>query len=111
MGLARRTAMVGALALLGTLVGGATAWAGGGGHCDPTEGEATTVELSGACFTATTSYIEPGETVTFVNRDSYLHNVSGSGWGHYRTWARGTRTRHRFPIEGCSRSPAPCIRA
>ena len=100
MGLARKIATVGALALLGTLIGGTTAWAGGGGHCDPTEGSDTTVELAGSCFTATTSFVEPGETVTFVNRDPFLHNVSGSGWGHYEDMVKGDTYSTSFPDQG-----------
>ena len=100
MGLARKLATVVTLAMLGTLIGVTAARAGGGGHCEATEGNGTTIELSGACFTPTTSYVEPGDTIVFVNRDPFAHNVSGSGWGHYEDMAEGDRYSTSFQDEG-----------
>ncbi len=100
MGLIQKLATVVLLAMLGALTGVTAARAGGGGHCEPTDGRGTTVELSGACFSATTSFVEPGETVTFVNRDPYFHNVSGSGWGHYEDMAEGDTYSTSFTDQG-----------
>jgi plastocyanin len=58
----------------------APAAAGGGGCVEVTEGSGTTVEMLGACLTPTLLRVEPGETVTFVNRDDFRHVISGSGY-------------------------------
>lgn len=57
--------------------------AGGGGCAEVTEGTGTTVEMLYACLTPTLLRVEPGETVTFVNRDSFRHVIAGAGyaWG------------------------------
>ena len=60
--------------------------AGGGGGChaaDATEARASVVELRDACFAATVTHVDPGQQVTFVNRDGFTHNVVGLGalWG------------------------------
>lgn len=73
---------------------------GGGGHCGPTEGDGGQVELREACFTPSTLRAEPGETITFVNRDGFPHNVSGTGWGHYEDMDRGDRFTMSFADEG-----------
>lgn len=57
--------------------------AGGGGCVEVTEGTGTTVELLNYCITPTLLRVQPGETVTFVNRDETRHVISSSGyaWG------------------------------
>jgi plastocyanin len=57
--------------------------AGGGGCVEVTEGTGTTVDLLNFCLTPTLLRVEPGETVTFVNRDDYRHVISSAGyaWG------------------------------
>jgi plastocyanin len=73
-------------AFLTLLVGGialaipAPASAGGGGCVEVTEGTGTTVEMLYACLTPTLLRVEPGDTVTFVNRDEFRHVISGSGY-------------------------------
>jgi plastocyanin len=59
------------------------ALAGGGGCVEVTEGTGSTVELLNYCITPTVLRVEPGETVTFVNRDETKHVLSSSGyaWG------------------------------
>jgi plastocyanin len=63
--------------------------AGGGCHSGVTESDATgqdaaTVRLIDACFTATTTTVDPGTAVTFVNDDDGItHNVGGNQWGHF----------------------------
>jgi len=63
--------------------------AGGGCHSGVTESDATgqddaTVRLIDACFTATTTTVDPGTSVTFVNMDDGItHNVGGNQWGHF----------------------------
>jgi plastocyanin len=66
-----------------------TASAGGGCHSGVTENDASgqddvTVRLIDACFTATTTTVDPGIPVTFVNMDEGItHNVGGNQWGHF----------------------------
>jgi plastocyanin len=63
--------------------------AGGGCHSGVTENDASgqddvTVRLIDACFTATTTTVDPGTPVTFVNMDDGItHNVGGNQWGHF----------------------------
>jgi plastocyanin len=60
------------------------ALAGAGCHGDaPTTGEGDTVEMKDACFTPSTLLVDPGASVTFVNRDVATHNVSAMGWGNF----------------------------
>jgi plastocyanin len=61
----------------------APASAGGGGCAEVSEGTGTTVELLNYCITPTMLRVQPGETVTFVNRDETRHVISSAGyaWG------------------------------
>jgi plastocyanin len=76
-------AVVGVLGLPGI------ASAGGGCHSGVTENDASgqddvTVRLIDACFTATTTAVDAGTPVTFVNMDDGVtHNVGGNQWGHF----------------------------
>lgn len=54
--------------------------AGGGGCAEVTEGAGTTVELRDLCITPTLLRVDPGETVTFVNRDGFRHVLAGAGY-------------------------------
>ena len=69
--------------LAATVLAVAPAEAGGGCHAPATEGRGTTVALTDLCFTPTVLRVEPGATVTFVNRDSIAHPLSrpGGEWG------------------------------
>ena len=77
--------------------------AGGGGcHGAKTEGETTTVDMTYNCFGPTVTRVAPGDTVTFVNRDSWAHTVTGSGleWGSTASLGAGQSLSHRFPKPG-----------
>ena len=80
----RRVRFVLAAAALATIaIPGPPALAGGGGcHAASTTGTGDTVEMRDACFTPTSLRIEPGGSVTFVNRDPIVHNVGGTQWGN-----------------------------
>jgi plastocyanin len=68
------------LAVLGaTVLAAGPAAAGGGCHAPATEGRGTTVALVDLCFTPTVLRVEPGTTVTFVNRDTTVHPLSRPG--------------------------------
>jgi plastocyanin len=77
--------------------------AGGGCHrsmeTGPTEGTGTTVELSLMCMNPTVLRVQPGTTVTFVNKDELLHNLYGAGWAH-GDLAPGQSTSETFPTAG-----------
>lgn len=95
-----KIASIVAAGLVGMMAGMAPASAGGGGHCDTTDSRGTQVQMSGACFTPTTLFTEPGETIAFVNLDPYKHNVSGKDWGMYEGMGRGDRYTTSFADEG-----------
>jgi plastocyanin len=97
---ARRFVTIAVLAMIGTAAGVTAAHAGGGGHCEPSEGDAGVVDLAGACFLPSTLHAEVGETITFVNRDPVAHNVSGTGWGRYEDLGRGERFTTSFVDPG-----------
>jgi plastocyanin len=96
----RKFAAIGVLAMIAFTTGATAAHAGGGGHCEPSEGDAGVVELSGACFLPSTLHADTGETITFVNRDPVAHNVSGTGWGQYEDLAQGERVTTSFADPG-----------
>src|SRR3712207_6714928 len=59
--------------------------AGGGGCHGPVtaNGTETTVPIQSGCFTPTVTEVGVGETVTWVNKDPYQHDVRavGGAWG------------------------------
>jgi plastocyanin len=65
------------------LLGAAPARAGGGCHEGMTRGTGTAIEIVDACFTPTILHVQPGQTVTWVNADPFVHNITANGWGHY----------------------------
>ena len=83
-----------------TLLGwDAPAFAGGCGQ-PATHGTGTTVAISKACFTPSLLSVDAGATVTFVNRDPFVHNVEGQLWGHFDDLEPGQRFRATFDGEG-----------
>lgn len=97
---ARAFALTLALGTFGALAGATTASAGGGCHAGVTEGSGTTVEMVEACFTPTVLSIDPGGSVTWVNRSGMVHNVTANLWGHFDDIADGERVTVRFDDEG-----------
>jgi len=66
------------------LVGAAgPARAGGGCHGGATQGTGTTIRIVDACFTPTILHVNPGQTVTWINEDTFPHNITANGWGHF----------------------------
>ena len=98
--LRNRRALLLVIVVVAMLVPAASARAGGGCHGDVTQGTGDTVEMIGACFTPSTLRVQPGTTVTFVNRDAFEHNVSGNGWGRYESIGQGDRVSAVFDEEG-----------
>jgi plastocyanin len=80
----RRSGILVAAAFLAVLVLPALpAGAGGGCHGGVSQGTGDTVEIVDACFTPTALSIQPGDSVTWVNTDPFVHNVGGNLWGHF----------------------------
>jgi len=92
--------------LAATLLTAAPASAGGGCHAPATEGRGTTVALTDLCFTPTLLRVEPGSTVTFVNRDTTVHPLSrpGGEWG----WDGGAGERTSVRLDQAGTYPFFC---
>ena len=92
--------------LAATLLTAAPASAGGGCHAPATEGRGTTVALTDLCFTPTLLRVEPGSTVTFVNRDTTVHPLSrpGGEWG----WDGGVGERTSVRLDQAGTYPFFC---
>ena len=98
--MARRTLFVLAATFLAALALPTVAIAGGGCHDGATTGEGDTVEMKDACFRPSTLQIDPGDTVTFVNRDAMTHNVTAMGWGQFEDMNQGDAFRATFEESG-----------
>lgn len=96
----RRTAVLAASLLAAISLPALPAAAGGGCHGGVTQGTGDTVEMVDACFTPTTLRVEAGETVTFVNRDGFTHNVTANLWGHLEDMDQGDAFSATFADEG-----------
>jgi len=96
----RRTAVLAAPLLALLVLPAVPAGAGGGCHGGVTQGTGDTVELIDACFTPTTLRIEPGDSVTFVNEDSFVHNVTANLWGHFDDLEQGDSFTATFGEDG-----------
>ena len=97
----RRSGILAAAAFLATLVLPALpAGAGGGCHGGVSQGTGDTVDIVDACFTPTLLSIQPGDSVTWVNTDSFVHNVGGNLWGHYDDLDAGTSFTATFDQPG-----------
>ncbi len=77
----------------------------GGGGCHAggvTDAKAVAVDLSASCFTPTVVRVDPGSEVTWTNRDSYDHTVTGvaGSWGTFDTLAGGASVTYRFEKAG-----------
>ena len=100
-----RRIVLASTALLGSGLGlalapAAAAAGGGGGGCHETsEGTGTAVEMVEMCFTPTVLRVGEGTTVSFANRDSMTHVVTGVGWGA-PDLVPGAETSQRFDEPG-----------
>lgn len=98
-----RVLWAGLPALLLLAVGGMPASAGGGGCFGPmTQGTGTTIELRQICFSPTVLAVQPGTTVTWINRDNLRHNVGGNFevWQTIETLESGQSFSRTFPVAG-----------
>jgi plastocyanin len=79
------------------------ALAGGGGCSAPvTQGVASLVRIQRFCFKPTILYADPGDSITWVNRDEAAHLVLGANlrWGNYRDLELGESDVLRFSSPG-----------
>jgi plastocyanin len=80
-----------------------SASAGGGCHSDTlTDGANTHVELSKRCFEPTVVRVQPGDSVTWTNRDPDVHAVSGAAnsWGNFDDITTGQSVTYQFDESG-----------
>ncbi len=83
------------------LVGTTPASAGGGCHRPgQTEGAGAVVEMEVNCFGPTILRTEPGTQVTFHNKDTWVHEVSGLGWGSEGAMGRDANFTRTFDEPG-----------
>jgi plastocyanin len=101
----RRFSFVLALAILGSIALVPSVAAGGGCYA-PESVKLSTGEADGliaeCAFQPTVNYIEPGEKVTWTNKDVFDHTVTGaaSSWGSDASISQGETVSYTFEDEG-----------
>ena len=99
--MSRRLALAATLVLAAIAIPALPAWAGGGGcYGGATQGTGTTVFLAEACPTPSILQVDPGATVTFTNKDPFVHNIIGTQWGHYDDLNQGDSFSATFDEPG-----------
>jgi plastocyanin len=83
-----------------TIPGAGPARAGGGCHKPLSEGRGDTVAMAEACFSPSILRVDSPTEVTFLNKDSYTHNVSSNGWSSADDLTQGDRFRATFSRPG-----------
>jgi plastocyanin len=100
----RAVLAIGAVLMVGLLLGAPAAQAGGGGchMTDFTDQQGIQVDLKGACFIPTLLRVQPGQTVTFANADEMTHTVTGAAgsWGTYDELQPHASVTYRFASSG-----------
>jgi plastocyanin len=100
----RRIVAAMGIALLTVPIGASGAGASGGGGCPPpiTNGSVTKSLIKDWCFEPTATYIRPGESITWVNRDPVPHTVTGANraWGSYDKLKPGKKLSYTFDRAG-----------
>jgi plastocyanin len=97
--------VAGAVLMLSVALAPGVAKASGGGGCGRavTYDGGTRINIHNYCFGPTILHVRPGETVTWVNRDTFPHSVLGANgsWGSFDSIRRnGRRLRYRFVDAG-----------
>ncbi len=93
--------VMGAVLMVGLGFAPGVARASGGGGCGRavTDDDGTRIGISDFCFDPTIFRVQPGETVTWVNKDSVPHTVLGANaaWGGFESIRRnGGEVSYRF---------------
>ena len=96
--------MTAAAVLVMAAMGGGSASASGGGGCgrQVTDARTDTVVIRDYCFGPTITRVDRGETVTFINKDSFEHSVLGANgsWGSFRGLRLHGKVQYRFTRPG-----------
>jgi plastocyanin len=100
-----RTALAATLAAGAAVLLSSGAASAGGGCLHGTaasEGGGAVVDMVDECFTPTVLHVDPGTTVTFVNRDAMNHQVAGVGdtWGSLTELLPNDRVIYTFETDG-----------
>lgn len=88
---------------VGLAPGVATASGGGGCGRAVTDDDGTRIGISGFCFDPTIFRVQPGDTVTWINKDPVPHSVLGANgsWGGFDSIRRnGGEVSYRFVDAG-----------
>jgi plastocyanin len=100
----RLTVFLGLLSAIVVVTPATPALAGGGGGCygERREVSGTTVDIAEFCFTQTVVHVSPGQSVTWTNRDTVEHTVTGVAreWGDYEPMRAGATVSNRFDKAG-----------
>jgi plastocyanin len=97
------TATIATLAVALTITSSGPASAGGGCHSEVFSDESTTqVALSKNCFAPIVARVQPGDTVTFTNRDPDIHTVTGvtNTWGNDENIRADESVAYQFDDSG-----------
>ena len=113
----RRLCLLAVLGTFAVLSGAPSALAGGGCHgpmgMEMTSESGDTAVIAECSFSPTVLYVEPGDRVTWSNKDFSDHTVTGAAftWGSERPLAQGDTISFAFKEEGvfpyyCAYHPA-----
>ena len=97
--------VAGAVLMVGVALAPGVASASGGGGCGRavTDDDGTRIGISGFCFDPTIFRVQPGDTVTWINKDPVPHSVLGANgsWGGFDSIRRnGGEVSYRFVDAG-----------
>lgn len=102
----RRSSLFMVLAVVGMVLAPGAVAAGGGCHPEPglkmTSSSKKLVGIGGCAFRDTVTYVEPGDTVRWVNKDHVPHTVTGAAlsWGDEKFLDRTDRVSYTFDEAG-----------
>jgi plastocyanin len=102
----RRRSLLMVLAVAGMVLAPGSVAAGGGCHPGPgvkmTSSSSKLVGIGGCAFRDTVTYVEPGDTVEWVNKDFVPHTVTGAAlsWGDEKFLDKGDRVSYTFDEAG-----------
>lgn len=103
MRLRKAMALAATLGLMSVAAPAPSAASGGGGCGEPiSEGQGTEISIERFCFTPTVLYGDPGDTITWTNRDGVRHNVGGANlaWGSFESFRSNRSVTYSFPKPG-----------
>jgi plastocyanin len=101
--MAKRALAVGVFAVAALCLWAPMASAGGGCHSGQfVDARGVKVDLRDLCFTPTVIRVQPGQSVTWTNRDDTAHTVTGVAgrWGTYDELGLNDAVTYRFQSSG-----------